>query len=442
MLAPLVTPGDALSLAGAAQFQVNTHSGNVQARPDIAAGEDGSFLVVWRNFDETPVLAARFKIQGRLFGPDGVPEGPDFILDGEDPAGCNGGRADACRRDEPAVAVGPAGEFVVVWKSVGHTSSFPVPSPFAHAVLGRRFASDGTPMAPEFVVRSVDRYFGIGTPDVDFDAGGGFVVAWVEDPIFSYDMNLDIFAQRFDASGAPLGTEFQVNTFTTGSQTRPSVAGVPDGGYVVVWQSQGSAGTDDSGTSIQARRYDAAGAPAGSQFQVNTYTTGMQLHAAIGVDSEGDAVIVWESWGTPGGDPSAASIQAQRFSPAGAPVGEQFRIDQATLGQQRYPAIAVEPDGDFLVAWWSDGTIRARPFDASGSPLAPDLQINSAGIASHGSPTVAAVPGGEYVIAWGSDVGSAGDFLDAIEARRLTADWLFVDGFETGDSSRWSVTAP
>jgi hypothetical protein len=51
--------------------------------------------------------------------------------------------------------------------------------------------------------------------------------------------------------------EFQVNSYTTGFQFRPSVGVSAEGHFVVAWTSQGSAGTD-VGTydgSIQARRY-------------------------------------------------------------------------------------------------------------------------------------------------------------------------------------------
>jgi hypothetical protein len=53
----------------------------------------------------------------------------------------------------------------------------------------------------------------------------------------------------------PAGPEFQVNTYTTSSQSGPSVAMDPDGAFVVVWQSYGSGGTDTSGRSIQGQRF-------------------------------------------------------------------------------------------------------------------------------------------------------------------------------------------
>src|SRR5688572_3145245 len=65
-------------------------------------------------------------------------------------------------------------------------------------------------------------------------AGGGFVVVWTSDR--QLDEYLDIFGQRFDADGVAVGSEFQVNTFTTESQSDPDVAVDGAGNFVVVWQ--------------------------------------------------------------------------------------------------------------------------------------------------------------------------------------------------------------
>src|SRR5262245_58340651 len=71
----------------------------------------------------------------------------------------------------------------------------------------------------------------------------------------------------------PVGAQFQVNTFTTSYQRYPSVAVAADGDFVVVWESNGSFGTDNNAVSIQGQRYASDGSAQGAQFQVNTYAT-------------------------------------------------------------------------------------------------------------------------------------------------------------------------
>ena len=84
----------------------------------------------------------------------------------------------------------------------------------------------------------------------------------------------------------PEGIQFQVNTYTTSSQFGSSVGVASTGAsFVVVWTSRGSSGTDTDGNSVQGQRYSNinGGGPLGSQFQVNTYTTSFQSYPSVAV---------------------------------------------------------------------------------------------------------------------------------------------------------------
>lgn len=78
-----------------------------------------------------------------------------------------------------------------------------------------------------------------------------------------------------------IGTEFQVNSQTTGGQWYPSVTGLANGGFVVTWQdglagyngSGSSSLGDTSGSSVKAQVYAADGSKVGGEFLVNTQTT-------------------------------------------------------------------------------------------------------------------------------------------------------------------------
>ena len=82
------------------------------------------------------------------------------------------------------------------------------------------------------------------------DASGNFVVTW-QGQGSDYDV-VGVFGQRYDSSGAPLGPEFRVNTYTTSFQRYPSVAAAGSGDFVVVWQSLDQ---DGSGEGIFGERY-------------------------------------------------------------------------------------------------------------------------------------------------------------------------------------------
>ena len=49
-----------------------------------------------------------------------------------------------------------------------------------------------------------------------------------------------------------MGLEFQVNSYTTGSQ---SLASAATGSFIVIWQGSASAGTDSSSNSVQGQRF-------------------------------------------------------------------------------------------------------------------------------------------------------------------------------------------
>ena len=125
----------------------------------------------------------------------------------------------------------------------------------------------------------------------------------------------------------PIGSQFQVNTYTTSYQRVPAVSLSADGDFVVVWESNGSGGGDTSGSSVQGQRYAAGGTALGGQFQVNAYTTNGQGAAAVSLSAAGDFVVVWESNGSSGGDTSLAqrswaALRGGWRGPGGAVSGQ------------------------------------------------------------------------------------------------------------------------
>ena len=94
---------------------------------------------------------------------------------------------------------------------------------------------------------------------VAMDSAGSFVVVWTSDHDGS---SFGVFGQQFDSSGIKLGSEFQVNTYTTSTQAYAAVAVATGGEFVVVWQSYGSSQTDGFGFAVLGQRYDATGAQA------------------------------------------------------------------------------------------------------------------------------------------------------------------------------------
>ena len=122
------------------------------------------------------------------------------------------------------------------------------------------------------------------------------------------------------------------------------------------------------------------------------------------------------------------------------------------MNYQAGPAVASEADGGFVVAWYSDESagsdtstsVQARRFAVDGTPLGPELQVNSTTVGLQWMPAVAARPDGSFVVAWENGVENYPPppvWLYDVRAQ-LMLGAFFYDGFETGDSSRWSTTVP
>ncbi len=65
------------------------------------------------------------------------------------------------------------------------------------------------------------------------------------------------------------------------------------GSFVVTWIGQ----VPPAGSGVFARRYDAAGAPLGDEFVVNTtYTSGIQAYSNVASDDAGNFIVSWTGY--------------------------------------------------------------------------------------------------------------------------------------------------
>ncbi|MEZ0372428.1 MAG: hypothetical protein ACAI44_25280 [Candidatus Sericytochromatia bacterium] len=249
-------------------------------------------------------------------------------------------------------------------------------------------------------------------PAVAMDASGDMLVVWE-----SYYQDADqegIFGQRYDSQGLPVGAEIKVNTSETGDQVAPDVAMNPSGRSVVVWQ-----GPDADGTGIYAQVYDSSGNTVGGEIAVNNNAVFSQFQPAVAIDDDGDFVVAWT--GSVTGSDNDLGIFARRFDSTGAPLAVQFRVNTDTVNAQTTPAVAMNGAGRFAVTWQSNdafppGQIRYRVFDASGTAVAAEATA-AAGV-TYQEPDIAMDDDGDFVIAWTTSA----TYLGPIEARRFLSD--------------------
>ncbi len=137
--------------------------------------------------------------------------------------------------------------------------------------------------------------------DVAMDGNGNFTIVWESDD--SDGTAANVFGQQYNADGTTRGNPFEVNTYTSAGQIEPRIAMDPTGDFAVVWSSFVQ---DGSGYGVYARRYDAATAVLGTKFHVNEnsaesnglYTTNYwQYQPAVAMAANGRMVVTWSTDG-------------------------------------------------------------------------------------------------------------------------------------------------
>ena len=327
----------------------------------------------------------------------------------------------------PWVAADADGDFVVVWQSQGSS----VTDTSNLSVQGQRYASDGTALGPEFQVNTYTTNAQT-IPRVASEADGDFLVVWGSNGSSGTDSSGEsIQGRRYASDGTPVGSQFQVNTYTTNNQSFASVAIGPNGGFVVVWLSGGSFGTDSSGSSVQGQRFTFDGVPVGSQFQVNSYTTGNVTDPDVAITGDGDFVVVWSSIGSYGSDQVDRSVQGQRYASDGTAVSSQFQVNTVTANYQWLPSVAAEADGDFAVVWDSgfpsNANVRARRYASDGAALGADFQVNTYTPNNQRFASVEFEPDGDFVVIWHSNGSSGTDTSsDSVQGKRYASNGTVV----------------
>jgi hypothetical protein len=166
------------------------------------------------------------------------------------------------------------------------------------------------------------------------------------------------------------------------------------------------------GQDVFARRFDAALAPLGAQYKVNTtYDAGIQDEPAIATATNGNVLIAWSDRN--GYDGSAMGIFARLYSASGAPLTGEFVVTVNRAASQWRPLLAPTPAGGFVVAWSgdSDGNAYFRVLAQNGAFSTGDVRANVYGYDAQVDPSVAVAPNGTIFVAYLDYSGSSGNGL-------------------------------
>jgi hypothetical protein len=197
------------------------------------------------------------------------------------------------------------------------------------------------------------------------DGAGGTFVAWAQ-----YATDLDIHAQRVDASGTPRWGGGVVVTNAPESQLRPLVVSDGFGGVIVLWQHWGH----DDDPHLLAQRLDASGAP---QWTINGVTVidgpGSNYSWDAVADGAGGFIVAFDDTRS-----VSADLYVQRLDAAGGQQWGPLGLPLCVLPyNQQYPHGISDGAGGAIFAWDRDdrnGQFQepfAQRIDHDGAPVWP-----------------------------------------------------------------------
>ncbi|MEP1080015.1 Ig-like domain-containing protein [Leptolyngbya sp. PL-A3] len=402
------------------EFRVNSFTDGQQSTyrespQAMAMDGDGDFVITWSSLGQD---GSDYGIYAQRYNSSGVAQGSEFRVN----------TTTTNRQRLSTVAMDADGDFVVTWTSYGQNSPF-------HSIYAQRYNAAGVAQGSEFRVNTTTTSDQLNST-VAMDANGNFVVAWRN---YTGDGSGDgIYAQRYDATGVAQGSEFKVNSFTDSNQTYPTMAMDGDGDFVVTWSSNGQ---DGSGYGVYGQRYNAAGIAQGGEFKVNSTTDNHQWFSTVAMDADGDFVVTWSSNSQDG---SGWGVYGQRYNAAGVAQGGEFKVNTATGDSQLYSTVAMDADGDFVVTWSSNGQdgsgygVYGQRYNAAGVAQGSEFRVNAVTNNQQLYSTVAMDTDGDFAVAWssnGQDGSGFGIYAQAYDETVDSAGPIVAGVFVAGDSS-------
>ncbi|MGN6553357.1 MAG: hypothetical protein ACTHLW_06510 [Verrucomicrobiota bacterium] len=164
-----------------------------------------------------------------------------------------------------------------------------------------------------------------------------------------------IYARFIDANGLPVKSDLRVSARTKNAQITPAVATLVDGSVVVVWSSFGQDDASNLNPALRGlqgvfgQRFSATGAKLGREFQLNQTVANNQRNPAIAALANGNFVVVWISELQRG--PASVDVVGRMFDPTGNALADEFAVNLSTNNVCANPTVVASPQGGFAVAW-------------------------------------------------------------------------------------------
>jgi hypothetical protein len=326
--------------------------------PKVTTDGAGNAFAAWQQFDgvRTSILACRY-VQGEGWN------APELIE-----------TDDAFNAFSPDIVADQDGNAVAVWVQGDGT---------AQSVFANRY-TEGVGWGTRVVIES-ESLGDANLPDLAGDGSGTFTAVWMQDD----GVRNNVWANRYTfETGWVTAQLVEANDFGLMS---PSIAMDASGNAMATWYQY-----DGSLYNIWANRY-VTGTGWGTPELVEEDDGGNAETPVVGVDSAGNAIVVWRQW-----EGSRANALANRYV-VGTGWGEPELLESDDTENARDLRVAVNADGVAFALWNQYDSVRYNVWSAR---YVLDTGWEAAVLVenSGGSCTPAAIgvdDGGNAIAVWG-----------------------------------------
>ena len=418
----------------ATYFKANTNRIGHQTYPSVAGLSDGGYVITWCSWDQDSdgkgVFGQRFRSDGAMIGDafpltEAVGNQQNATVAGFSDAGFVAtwsreidGRSTihAQSFDSNAIKTGPLitldalddqreshiavladNTFVIAWNARSQKDG-------NFGVFAQRFQADGTRFGDLFQVNPIitghevyvkvvalsDGGFAIAFSMVDYEKNqfiskDGDWMVWVHDNHVDapHSMNYaENFVQVYNADGSERDKTLAVSNFWKVFLTTPSIAGLSDGGFIMLHTVFIGAYEPEG---IYLHRYNRDNQVVGDSHRIKT--GGYPISSTITATPDGGFILSAYQLGNLFTD---SDIVLQRYDALGNRVGSFIHVSSETfypnhhtkIGIELSHAVTVLPDGGFVVVWAYGGLhaidydIIVAQFDKFGNPVQTPNTLN------------------------------------------------------------------
>jgi hypothetical protein len=397
---PWIASGQNAFSPGGADYAIAGALAGDQTAPQAAVNLTGGY-VIWQ---DNSINTSGLRIRAQRLNSSLTRAQMPFVVSSV------AGTASAGDQEKPQVALLKNGGAVFVWQ--GGKFGF-------QKIYARFVAANGTFLTSDIRVNSYTNSFQV-NPGVATLADGSVVVVWSSE---GQDGDMQgIFGQRFSATGAKLGGEFQINEWTFRNQRTPAVAALANTNFVVTWVSELQRGS--TSVDIYARVFDAAGAAVDGEFPVNPSRTNACANPSVTGSPEGGFAVVWSqkddvlmAAGSQSGVQVAAvqtskstnswDVVGRLFNANGSAASGDIYLNTKRYGDQYGPRIAAFGK-EYLAVWTSFGQDGSREsvfgqfLRSDGGLAGVEFRVNSTGVSRQMQPAIATDGANRFLVLWSS----------------------------------------